>query len=292
MPLDSPSRNGHLTGHALRNANLRKRSLHRAQEAPPLARAVVTIRAGELEMTRLDFCRKSGISRGTLRDLELGVHIPTRRVLRQLIDFCQRRGVKPDSLEELRRIYAGSGETLDGLIARLELKAGSAGKLARRVGISPSTLWEYQRGRFPIPLSMLRDLCAAVGEDPAAAERVWLAAERQRLRDREYPDPLAEFWALCHRMGYSDKDLPALGIGTEALRRLRYLELPAWPDVAAAAQALCRNEQELLSLKKLWERTERAPHDAFGPRLQLLRKKQGIARRELADLFGLRGKKP
>src|SRR5690349_4309376 len=79
MPLESKSLNGKLTGHALRNAHLRERSLQRAQTAPPLARSLVQIRAEVLGMTRLEFVRRSGISRGTLRDLELGVHMPTRR---------------------------------------------------------------------------------------------------------------------------------------------------------------------------------------------------------------------
>src|SRR5438477_2811368 len=73
-----------LTGHALRNAHLRERSLARAQTAPPLARTLVEIRAQTLGMTRLEFARRSGISRGTLRDLELGIHSPTRRTLQQL----------------------------------------------------------------------------------------------------------------------------------------------------------------------------------------------------------------
>src|SRR5262249_50320815 len=74
-----------LTGHALRNATLRERSLARAREAPPLARALVTIRARVLGMTRMEFARRSGVSRGSLRDIELGVHTPTRRTLQQFV---------------------------------------------------------------------------------------------------------------------------------------------------------------------------------------------------------------
>jgi hypothetical protein len=82
-----------LAGHALRNANLRKRSLARAQEASPLARTLVILRARVLGLTRLEFARRSGISRGTLRDLELGIHIPTRRILQQFVDYCRSCGV-------------------------------------------------------------------------------------------------------------------------------------------------------------------------------------------------------
>src|SRR5262245_7599242 len=103
MRLESKGHNGQLTGHALRNANLRKRSLQRAQSAPPLARALVQIRAELLGMTRLEFVRRSGISRGTLRDLELGVHVPTRRTLQQFVAFCEKTGVSADQLEEVRR---------------------------------------------------------------------------------------------------------------------------------------------------------------------------------------------
>src|SRR6516162_7715642 len=99
-----------LTGHALRNANLRERSLVRAREAPPLARALVTLRARVLGLTRLEFARRSGISRGTLRDLELGVHVPTRRILQQFVEFCRASGADPADLEEVCRLYAGSGD--------------------------------------------------------------------------------------------------------------------------------------------------------------------------------------
>src|SRR6266480_4236541 len=105
MSRDPGTVSGRLTGHALRNANLRARSLVRAREAPPLARALVTLRARVLGLTRLEFARRSGISRGTLRDLELGVHTPTRRVLQQFVSFCDERKVGCERVEELRRLY-------------------------------------------------------------------------------------------------------------------------------------------------------------------------------------------
>ncbi len=148
-------------------------------------------------MTRLEFSRRSGISRGTLRDLELGIHIPTRRILQQFMDFCRTRGVGNGQLEEVYKLYTGAEGGLGPLIGRLELRAGSPGELARRAGISPATLWEYRRGNFPLPLPILRRLCRAVGDNPARAEAVWLQAERQRFLARGYPAPLAEFWAIC-----------------------------------------------------------------------------------------------
>src|SRR4051794_17760098 len=93
-----------LTGHALRNAHLCDRALVRAQTAVPLARAVVGIRAGLLRMTRLAFARRSGISRGALRDLELGIHTPTRQTLQQFVTFCEKQGVAAEHLEELRQL--------------------------------------------------------------------------------------------------------------------------------------------------------------------------------------------
>src|SRR5581483_4189013 len=106
---------------------------------------------------------------------------------------------------------------------------------------------------------------------------------------------LAEFWALCTRAGYVEKDLPALGLSTAALRRLRYLELPPWPEVERVARALCRNGEER-ELRRQWEAEaqgegNRLP-DAFGALLQQLRRRQGLTRREVADLFGVGGKKP
>jgi transcriptional regulator with XRE-family HTH domain len=285
-----------LRGHALRNANLRKRSLARAQKAPPLARALVTIRAAVLGMTRLEFARRSGIGRGTLRDLELGIHTPTRRTLQQFLEFCRTCSVAPEQLEEVSRLYAGPMEGLGQVIARLELRAGSSAELAHRVGISPTTLWEYRRGHFPLPLPMLRALCQVVGEDPTPVEALWLQAERQRLGDRGYPRPLAEFWALCTRAGYGEKDLPKLGLRTASLRRLRYLELPPWQEIMPAAKAVCRADDELLQLERLWvaqdngEGTQGA--DPFGLRVQDLRARKGLSRRAIAELFGIRGRKP
>jgi transcriptional regulator with XRE-family HTH domain len=295
MPFDSHYPADPLRGHALRNAHLRERALRRAETAPPLARILVTIRAQVLGLTRLELARRSGISRGTLRDVELGIHMPTRRILQQFLSFCQRAGVPAEHLEELRRLYAGSGDTLEQFIARLELRAGSSRELARLAGVSPATLWEYRRGNFPLQLALLRQMCAAVGEDAAPAEVLWCEAERQRLRQRGYPEPLAEFWMLCARGGYTEKHLPSLGMGIAAVRRLRYLEMPCWSEVAAAARKL-GNPEELSTLERLWRRAEngqcpRLP-DEFGARLQQLRKQQGITRRELADLFGIGGKKP
>jgi transcriptional regulator with XRE-family HTH domain len=282
-----------LTGHALRNARLRQLALQRAQTAPPLAGAVVRIRAEVLGMTRLEFARRSGISRGTLRDLELGVHTPTRRIVQQFVEFCQGRDVGAEHLEEVRRLYAGLGDTLEEYIARLELRAGSPRELARRVGISPTTLWEYRRGNFPLPLALLRRMCQAVGEDATAADALWHQAERNRLLGRGYPEPLAEFWVLCARAGYAENRLLKLGLSMATVRRLRYLEVPAWDEVAPAAKALCRDTQEFEQLRKLWHPAEPKPRrDEFGARLYQLRKRQGVSRRELADLFGIGGKKP
>ena len=220
MPLDSHPLDRPLTGHAFRNAHLRERSLRCAETAPPLARLLVTLRAQLLGLTRLELARRSGISRGTLRDLELGIHSPTRRILQQLLAFFQRAGVPDEHLEELRRLYAGCGDTLEQFLARLELRAGSSRELARRVGISAATLWEYRRGHFPLSWQLLCQMCAAVGEDAAPAEILWREAERQRLRQRGYSETLAEFWILCGGAGYTEKHLLWLGLATAAGARL------------------------------------------------------------------------
>jgi transcriptional regulator with XRE-family HTH domain len=296
MPSASNNRRQRLQGHALRNAHLRQRSLARAEAAPPLARTIVHIRAALLGMTRLEFARKSGISRGTLRDLELGLHTPTRGVLQRFLDFCEKQAVAPEPLEVLRQLYAGPGDTLGEFIARLELRAGTPRELARRVGISTATLWEYRRGHFPLPLELLRKLCQAVEEDPAPAEALWRDTERQRFLDKGYPPALAEFWLLCARAGLAEKHVLKIGVSTAAVRRMRYLELPAWQEVAKAVRHLCRDEQEYRALEAIWNSAEREQRqqlvDGFGPRLKALRLEQGIHRRQLADLFGIGGKKP
>jgi transcriptional regulator with XRE-family HTH domain len=285
-----------LHGHALRNAHLREHSLKRSQEAPPLAQAIVHIRAGMLQMTRLEFARASGMSRGVLRDLELGVHRPTRQTLQQFVDFCRHKDVDAVAIEDVRRLYAGSGETLEELIGRLELAASSSRELARRAGISPTTLWEYRRGNFPLTLGLLQKLCKAVGEDGRAAEELWEDAERQRFLARGYPAAWAELCMLCSRAGKAESHLLRLGVSTAALRRLRYLELPPWPEVADAARLLAQNQDEWISLQKLWVHDEREQRqhtaNGFGPTIKGLRQKRHIERRELADLFGIGGKKP
>jgi transcriptional regulator with XRE-family HTH domain len=285
-----------LTGHALRNAHLRARSLARAEAAPPLSRRVVRLRADVLGLTRLECARLSGISRGALRDLELGVHTPTRQTLQQFLSFCEQRGVPAQDLEDLRRLYAGAGDTLEEFLGRLELRAGSSRELARRVGVSPTTLWEYRRGNFPLPLSLLQRLCKAVGEDSVQAEALWHADARQRFLERGLPEAWAELCVLCARAGHPESHLLRLGVSTAALRRLRYLDLPPWGEVERAARALCRDEQELLALRRLWARDEAGQvhlnGDGFGGQLKRLRERQGIERRELADLFQVGGKKP
>ncbi len=212
------------------------------------------------------------------------------------MSYCQTRDVAGGLLKQVEGLYAGSGRTLEQLIARLELAAGSPRELARRVGISPTTLWEYRRGNFPLPLALLRQLCQAVREDPAAAETLWYEAERERLAARGYPPALAEFWALCARAGHCESRLLTLGLSTPTVRRLRYLELPPWDEVAKVAQALCRNRLELGALKSAWERDgelqKRRARTSFGQRLLRLRKQQRMSRRELADLFEIGGKKP
>jgi transcriptional regulator with XRE-family HTH domain len=296
MPTASRNQTAPLHGHALRNANLRQRSLARSQDAPELARSIVRLRADTLGMTRLEFSRRSGISRGTLRDLELGVHTPTRQTLQRFVSFCQKQGAAAEQVEEIRRLYAGNADDLFHFIARLELQAGSPRELACRVGISPATLWEYRRGHFPLPFSLLCKLCEAVGQDPELGRSHWEDTERKRLQTRGYPTALVEFWLRCEIKGLGEKQLLALGLRTAAARRLRYLELPPWAAVAKVARQVCRDDEDVGILERAWSEGERHQKDAaqrgFGTRLQELRKERRISRRELADLFGIRGKKP
>jgi transcriptional regulator with XRE-family HTH domain len=142
----------------------------------------------------------------------------------------------------------------------------------------------------------MRRLCEVSGEDHEPAEFLWQQVERQRFLARGYPPALAEFWMLCARAGYVEKDLPRLGLSTAALRRLRYLELPIWEDVSAVARVLCQGEGECKELRRLWEAEEKGQShhlpDPFGALLLQLRRRKGMSRREIADLFGVGGKKP
>ena len=296
MPRKSVAKKPPLHGHALRNENLRKRSLKRSKSAPPLAAKTVEIRVSHLGMTRIELARKSGISRGALRDLELGVHTPTRNTLERFLEFCEDQRVDDVVLEELRDLYTGTADSLLNFIGRLELRAGSSPKLARKVGISPATLWEYRRGNFPVPHALLRKLCKAVKEDFELAEALWTEAERDRFIKRGYPKSLAEFCVLRLRAGHAESDLLELGLGTAQLRRLCYLELISWKTISGVAKTLCRGEEELAQLRELWQldfksQKEEGLH-AFGLKLKKLREKLKITRRELADLCGVGGRKP
>lgn len=285
-----------LTGHALRNANLCKRSLKRSESAPPLARKAVEVRVEDLGMTRIELARKSGISRGALRDLELGIHTPTRNTLERFIEFGEESGVPEKRLDELRDLYAGPPDSMEHMIARLELKAGSSPRLAKKVGISAATLWEYRRGNFPVPHAILQKMCKSLNVDFERAERIWHESERDRFLSRGFPASLAEFCVLRLRAGHAESDLLELGLGTAQLRRLCYLELLPWSRIANVARAMCRNNSELKNLRNLWQEDYRRQKNeglhAFGLRLKKLREQQGITRREISDLFLVGGKKP
>ena len=100
---------------------------------------------------------------------------------------------------------------------------------------------------------------------------------------------------LFAREELAEKHLPALGISTSALRRLRYLELPTWQEVAGVARAICQGEAELANLERFWHQQAQDRHplpDPFGALVQKLREQKGLTRREIADLFGVTGKKP
>ena len=296
MPRGGVQKSEPLTGHALRNANLCQRSLKRSKNAPPLARKAVEVRVSDLGMTRIELARQSGISRGALRDLELGIHTPTRNTLERFIEFSDELGVSEERLDELRDLYAGPADSMENVIARLELKAGSSPRLAKKVGISAATLWEYRRGNFPVPHAILRKMCKTLKVEFEPVERVWHESEQDRFLKRGFPSSLAEFCVLRLRAGHAESDLLELGLGTAQLRRLCYLELLSWARVTNVAKALCRNDDELRHLREIWQEDYRRQKDeglhAFGLRLKKMREKQGITRREMSDLFLVGGKKP
>ena len=252
MPRGGVQKPEPLTGHALRNANLRQRSLKRSKGAPPLARKAVEVRVSDLGMTRIELARKSGISRGALRDLELGIHTPTRNTLGRFIEFSDDAGVSEERLDELRDLYAGPADSMENVIARLELKAGSSPRLAKKVGVSAATLWEYRRGNFPVPHEILRKMCETLGVEFELVEPVWQDSERNRFLKRGFPESLAEFCMLRLRSGHAESDLLELGLGTAQLRRLCYLELLPWARITSVARTMCRTDAELRHLRELW----------------------------------------
>ena len=71
------------------------------------------------------------------------------------------------------------------------------------VGISPTTLWEYHRGNFPLPLALLRQMCKSVGADAVAAEQLWHHDQRRRLLERGLP----EAWVELFNRGTQTVDL-------------------------------------------------------------------------------------
>lgn len=296
MPAGVVQKSEPLTGHALRNANLCQRSLKRSKDAPPLARKAVEVRVTDLGMTRIELARQSGISRGALRDLELGIHTPTRNTLERFIEFSDESGVSEERLDELRDLYAGPADSMGNVIARLELKAGSSPRLAKKVGISAATLWEYRRGNFPVPHTILTKMCETLKVEFERVEIVWQESERNRFLKRGFPESLAEFCVLRLRAGHAESDLLELGLGTAQLRRLCYLELLPWARIANVAKTMCRNDDEVRHLRDLWQEDYRRQKDeglhAFGLRLKKMREQQGITRREMSDLFLVGGKKP
>ncbi len=285
-----------LHGHPLRNHNLRLRSLARSASAPPLGQKAVEIRVCVLNLTRIQMAKDSGVSRGALRDLELGVHTPTRLTMERFLEYCDRVHVPAAQVEAVRSLYAGPCDTLQHIIGRMELKAGSSPELARKIGIAPATLWEYKRGHFPVPYPILKKLCAASDEDFTVAEALWHVAERKRFLERGFPESLAELCILRLRSGHAESKLLELGLLTSQLKRLCYLELPAWTKVSAMVKTLCRTDDELKHMREIWQRDfQEQKNDGlhvFGLKLKKLREKLGVERREVSDLFLVGGKKP
>ena len=240
--------------------------------------------------------RDSGVSRGALRDLELGVHTPTRLTMERFLEFCEHKQVPAAQVEAVRSLYAGPCDTLQHIIGRMELKSCSSPELARKIGIAPATLWEYKRGHFPVPYPILKRLCEVSGEDFTVAEELWHVAERKRFLERGFPESLAELCILRLRAGHAESKLLELGLLTSQLKRLCYLELPAWPKVSAMVKLLCRTDVELKHLKEIWQRDFLQQKDeglhVFGLKLKKLREKLGVDRREVSDLFLVGGKKP
>ncbi len=299
MVLDDNNHSSQLTGHALRNAHLREQSLARgAKRLRRLAHTIVKIRAETLGMTRIEFARRSGISRGTLADLELGVHTPTRRILQKFVSFCQQLASQLRTVEELRRLYAGPGDTLEEFISLI-----GAARLGRR------GLWRLKSGIEPrnavgVPA---RELSFAVG--PAAAA---LPCRRRGFRRRGnaladgrtpatsllwIPGSLGGILGVC-----AVQATPRGTCSAWACERRPFLR-PARPRMRYTLAGRGRRgphalpgDDEFLALKECsgsaMKRRGKAAPGWVRLASEQLRSKQGVARREIADLFGLSGKKP
>ncbi|CAO0829398.1 Helix-turn-helix domain-containing protein OS=Streptomyces microflavus OX=1919 GN=HUT09_32660 PE=4 SV=1 [Streptomyces microflavus] len=105
----------------------------------------------------------------------------------------------------------GEGSAREALAERLrELREGSGrtyASLARRIGVSGSTLHRYCTGQTVpaefAPVERLARLCGRPGEEREALHRLWLRADAERVngRRRGWQGPRPPGWGKTRRRG-------------------------------------------------------------------------------------------
>ena len=234
---------GRLTGHALRNANLRAfPGPHRGPAAGPRPRHPPRRVLG---LTRLEFCAAPASAGAPCATWSWASTPRRRHTLQQYVNFCRRCG--------------GCGRAPGGTVPPLCRGPGigsGSGSPAWSCGPVRRPSWPAAPASAPAPSG---NTAAATSRCPC---RSCAGCARPSARTPPRPRPCGtrrnaaappgarlpggagRVLGALPREGYAEKHLPGLGLGTAALRRLRYLELPAWPEVAAVARTLCRDDDE------------------------------------------------
>ncbi|MEN8653994.1 helix-turn-helix transcriptional regulator [Streptomyces sp. 21So2-11] len=139
-----------------------------------------------------------------------------------------------------------------------EIREGSGrsyGALARRVGVSASTLHRYCSGHaVPMefaPVERLARLCGCKGEDLIALHRLWVMADTQRRRRQEAAADAAAGRGAAAMTGPAPTPVPAT---PEAVDDVRPIEEPVGDDTTATVHEVTPVGDHVVPTVTPWHR--------------------------------------
>ncbi|MEU9717751.1 RICIN domain-containing protein [Streptomyces sp. NPDC047976] len=134
------------------------------------------------------------------------------------------------------------GQQLGGALRALQQRSGrTLRSLESEVMISDSSLSRYLRGSTVPPWNTVRDLCRALGADPAEYRALWEAADRSQPAPPPAPPPRAAPWSRGRWTWPAGAALAGLLLGAGLCRLFLWPPEPA-PEEPRAGAAAASND--------------------------------------------------